>query len=213
MRKVFQHCFLAGAISFGILGTTAAIAQPPVGGPGAGGGAGQQQPNRPGNMTNPDGSMANDTGSGSSSKSDDKKFAKEAAMGGLMEVELGKVATQKASSDAVKQFGQRMVDDHTKANDELKQVASQDNLTLPTTLDKKHQAMVDKMSAMSGPAFDKAYMKDMVKDHEKDVKEFQNESQNGTDPNIKNFATKTLPILQSHLESAKQIDKGEKQKT
>jgi putative membrane protein len=100
-----------------------------------------------------------------------------------------------------------MVDDHTKANDELKQVASQENLTLPTTLDKKHQQMVDKLSALSGPAFDKAYVKDMVKDHEKDVKEFQKESQDGTDPNIKSFATKTLPVLQSHLESIKQISK------
>jgi putative membrane protein len=201
-------------MSFGILGANAAMAQPPAGGAGGAGGAGQQQtqPNRPGDMANPNGPMANDTASGSA-KADDKKFAKEAAMGGLMEVELGKVATQKASSDAVKQFGQRMVDDHTKANDELKQVASQDNLTLPTTLDKKHQEMVDKMSALSGPAFDKTYMKDMVKDHEKDVKEFQKESQSGTDPNIKSFATKTLPILQSHLESAKQIDKGAKQKT
>lgn len=187
------------------------MAQPP-GGAGPGGAGQQQQPNRPGDMTSPNGPMANDTASGSSTKVNDKKFAKEAAMGGLMDVELGKVATQKASSDAVKQFGQRMVDDHTKANDELKQVASQENMTLPTTLDKKHQEMVDKMSAMSGPAFDKAYMKDMVKDHEKDVKEFQNESQNGTDPNIKSFATKTLPTLQSHLESAKQIDKGEKHK-
>jgi putative membrane protein len=152
--------------------------------------------------------MNTDTGGGSAStKVDDKKFAKEAAIGGLLEVELGKLATQKASSDAVKQFGQKMVDDHTKANDELKQAASQSNIELPTTLDKKHQQMVDKMSSLSGTAFDKAYAKDMVKDHEKDVKEFQRESQNGTDPNIKAFATKTLPVLQGHLESAKQINK------
>lgn len=205
MRRVFQQCLLAGALSFGVLGASAATqAAPPGGGAGAGQQS-QQQPNRTGDLNNPN-ATTSDTAGGGSAKVDDKKFAKDAAMGGLMEVELGKVATQKASSDAVKQFGQRMVDDHTKANDELKQVASQDNLTLPTELDKKHQKMVDKMSALSGAAFDKAYMKDMVKDHEQDVKEFQKESQTGTDPNIKGFASKTLPILQSHLESAKQVD-------
>lgn len=197
MRRIFQHSLLAGVLSFGLLGTASVLAAQARGGAGE---AGQQpQQTRPGDISNPNGPSA--------AKADDKKFAKEAAMGGLLEVELGKVATQKASSEAVKNFGQRMVDDHTKANDELKQVASQDNLTLPTTLDKKHQKMVDKLSALSGPAFDKAYMKDMVKDHEEDVKEFQNESQNGTDPNIKSFATKTLPILQSHLDSAKQVNK------
>ncbi len=200
MRKLLTKSILAGTLSIGMLSVMPAMAQAP-----AGGGAGQQPPqaSRP---SNPNSGMPGDA-SAPSAKMDDKKFAKEAAMGGLMEVELGKVASQKASSDAVKQFGQKMVDDHSKANDELKQVASQENLTLPTSLDKKHQAMVDKMSAMQGPAFDKAYVKDMVKDHEKDVKEFQNESENGTDPNIKQFATKTLPVLQGHLQSIKDISK------
>ena len=201
MRRIFRNSALAGALGFCLLGGSVARAQAP------GGGGGQQpQASRPSDMNGPNGPMANNTSS-TSAKVDDKKFAKEAAMGGMVEVELGKVAAQKASSDAVKQFGQKMVDDHTKANDELKQVASQDNITLPTALDKKHQAMVDKMSALSGAAFDKAYVKDMVKDHEKDVKDFQNESQNGTDPNVKGFATKTLPVLQGHLESIKQISK------
>lgn len=201
MRKVLQNSILAGALSFGVLGGTVAIAQAP----GGGGGHSASQPSAAQPSANPNGPMNNDTSSSSSAKTDDKKFAKEAAEGGLVEVQLGKLATQKASSDAVKQFGQRMVDDHSKANEQLMQVASQESLTLPTALDKKHQAMVDKMSALSGDAFDKAYVKDMLKDHEKDVKEFQKESQDGTDPNIKQFATKTLPVLQSHLESIKQI--------
>lgn len=209
MRRILRNSLLAGALSIGLLGSTAAIAQVPGS---AGGGAGQQPSTspRPNDMpgTNPNGPMGPGNGTNTApAKVDDKKFAKEAAMGGLLEVELGKLAAQKGSSDAVKQFGQKMVDDHTKANDELKQAASQSNIELPSTLDKKHQQMVDKMSSLSGPAFDKAYMKDMVKDHQKDVKEFENESQGGTDPNIKSFATKTLPILQSHLDSAKQINK------
>ena len=201
MCKTLQNSLLAGALSFSILGGVPAVAQAP-----GGGGAGQQpQTNRP---SNPTAGTPGDTGSSAPAKMDDKKFAKNAAMGGMVEVELGKLATQKASSDAVKQFGQKMVDDHTKANDELKQIASQDNLTLPTALDKKHQMMVDKMGSLSGAAFDKAYVKDMVKDHEKDVKEFQVESDSGTDPNVKQFATKTLPVLQGHLESIKQISNG-----
>ncbi|MCU1294576.1 MAG: outer membrane protein [Bryobacterales bacterium] len=207
MRNLIKNSVVAGLISFGIVGGAAAIAQAP-GGAGGAGGAGQgQQPSRPQVPTSPDmnGPAAGQAGTPSSSKAADEKFAKEAAVGGLAEVELGRIASQKASSDAVKQFGQKMVDDHTKANDELKQVASQSNLTLPTTLDKKHQSMVAKMSAMSGPDFDKAYVKDMVKDHEKDVKEFQNEADKGTDPNLKQFATKTLPVLQGHLASIKAI--------
>jgi putative membrane protein len=148
-----------------------------------------------------------------SQKVDDKSFLKHAAIGGLEEVELGKLAQQKASSDAVKQFGERMVTDHTKANDQLKEVAGKENVAVPTTLDKKGQSRIDKLSKLSGPQFDKAYMKDQVKDHEKDVREFQQEAQNGTNPAIKQFASQTLPILQQHLELAKSTDKTAKTET
>jgi putative membrane protein len=206
MRKFLQNSLLAGAITFGVLGGSAAIAQAPGGqAPGGGGAQPNMQPSRSPGVNNPNDPMSNEASA--TKKVDDKKFAKEAALGGLTEVELGKLAAQKASSDAVKQFGQKMVDDHSKANDELKQIASRDNLNLPTELDKKHQSMVDKMSALSGPAFDKAYVKNMVKDHEQDVKEFQEEAENGTDPNVKQFASKTLPVLQEHLSSIKEISK------
>jgi len=124
-------------------------------------------------------------------------------MGGMMEVELGRVAAQKGASDAVKQFGQRMVDDHSAANTELTSIASGKGITLPATLDEKHQAQVTKMSAMSGAEFDRAYGKMMLSDHTKDVAEFEKQSTKGTDPDLKAFASKTLPTLQQHLEMAR----------
>ena len=146
-----------------------------------------------------------DSGSKKMMKSPDTAFAIKAAQGGLAEVKLGQLAVEKAANPDVKAFGQQMVDDHTKANDQLKSVAQGENMTLPADLDAKQQAMYDKMSKMSGADFDKAYVKDMVKDHEEDVKEFQKESTNGKDPQIKSFATQTLPVLQSHLDKIKGI--------
>ena len=145
-------------------------------------------------------------------KVDDRKFLNDAALGGLTEVELGKLAVQKSSDDKVKEFGQKMVDDHTKANDQLKEVASKDNIPVPDSLDSKHQARIDKLSKLSGPQFDKAYLKDQVKDHETDVREFTNEAQNGTDPNVKSFASATVPTLQQHLDLVKGLAKSEKNK-
>ncbi len=169
----------------------------------------QTAPNAGPGMNGPTGRNVPD-GTMPSSKMDDKKFVKEAALGGLTEVQLGKLAAQKASRDDVKQFGQKMVDDHTKANDQLKEIASKDGVTVPDALDAKHQARVEKLSKLSGPEFDKAYVKDQLKDHETDVKEFQTEAQNGTDPNIKSFASSTLPILQEHLTMVKSLSQSEK---
>jgi putative membrane protein len=140
-------------------------------------------------------------------KVDDKKFLKQAALGGMTEVELGKVAAQKASSENVKQFAQKMIDDHTKTNDELKQVASKESISLPDTLDPKHQSEINKLSKLSGEDFDKAYAKEQLKDHEADVKDFSAEAQGGADPNVKAFASSTLPVLQQHLELAKNLNK------
>jgi len=135
----------------------------------------------------------------------DSTFVKKAAQGGMAEVELGQLATQKASSEEVKKLGQRMVDDHTKANDQLKKVAAEKNIQLPDGLDAKDKAIKARLEKLSGEQFDKAYMKDMVKDHKKDVAEFQKESQNGKDPAVKNFAQETLPKLQDHLQEAQKI--------
>ena len=135
----------------------------------------------------------------------DRQFIKKAAEGGLAEVQLGQLATEKADSQDVKQFGQRMVDDHTKANDQLKQVASQKGVTVPDKLSPKDAATKARLEKLSGKAFDRAYMRDMVMDHTKDVSEFRMESKNAKDPDVKNFASQTLPTLQDHLKEAKSI--------
>lgn len=123
----------------------------------------------------------------------------------MAEVELGRLATEKAQSDDVKKFGQRMVDDHTKANDQLKQIAAQKNVTLPSDVGSKNRAEIDRLSKLSGADFDRAYMRMMVRDHRKDVSEFQKEANSGKDSDIKNFASSTLPTLQDHLKEAQSI--------
>ena len=135
----------------------------------------------------------------------DHNFMTKAAQGGMAEVELGQLAQQNGQSQQVKDFGKRMVDDHGKANDELKQLASQQGVSLPTTLDSKDQALKDKLSKMNGADFDKAYMHAMVMDHKKDVAEFKHESTSGNDQAVKDWAGKTLPTLQDHLQMAQNI--------
>jgi len=122
----------------------------------------------------------------------DKTFMKKAAKGGMMEVAMGKLAEEKAQSDDVKSFGKRMVTDHSKANDELKKIAAQKNAKLPT-----------KEPTVSWSS-DKAYMDAMVKDHEKDLAEFQEEAKSGSDPDVKKFADDTAKMVQEHLDLAKQ---------
>jgi len=137
--------------------------------------------------------------------SQDHDFIMDAAMGGMMEVELGRIAVQNGASEAVKQFGQRMVDDHSKANEELMTLATSKGITLPTTLDEKHKEHLTKFSSMTGADFDRAYGKEMLSDHRKDVSEFEKQSTKGTDPDLKAFATKTLPTLREHLQMAESL--------
>ena len=136
----------------------------------------------------------------------DRKFVTEALQGGMAEVELGKLASERASNDAVKQFGQRMVDDHGKAGDELKKIAQDKGITPPAEMDAKHKKLHDRLSKLSGAAFDRAYMDEMVKDHRADVKNFQRESTGAKDPDVKGFAAKTLPTLQEHLKQAESVN-------
>ena len=135
----------------------------------------------------------------------DHKFVMEAAMGGMEEVQLGQLAAQKAMDPEVKNFGQHMVDDHSKANTQLMQLASQKGLTPPTTLPADKQKDMDKLNSLSGAAFDKAYIDMMVKDHKKDVAEFQKQAKNGKDADLKSFAATTLPTLQNHLKMVQDI--------
>lgn len=132
----------------------------------------------------------------------DKAFVREAAIGGMAEVDLGNLAKEKASSADVKSFGERMATDHGKANDELKQWAEQNKVTLPTELDARHKATHDRLSKLSGEAFDKAYMKDMVADHKADVAKFRTESKSAHNADLKAWAGKTLPTLEDHLKLA-----------
>jgi putative membrane protein len=137
----------------------------------------------------------------------DAHFAKEAAQGGMAEVKLGQLAQEKGSNDSVKSFGKRMVDDHSKAGDKLKEVASRESITLPTDLSVKDQATYDRLSKLNGAAFDRAYARDMVKDHETDVAAFQREANAGRNDSLKSFASETLPTLQDHLQQAKEMMK------
>lgn len=143
--------------------------------------------------------------SGSKLDAVDRHFIRKAGEGGLAEVELGKLAAQKGQSDEVKKFGQRMVDDHSKANDQLKQLAQNEGVTLPTSLSATDKATKARLEKLSGEQFDRAYMNDMVKDHSKDVAEFKKESTNAKDPDVKNFAAQTLPTLEDHLKEARTI--------
>jgi putative membrane protein len=137
----------------------------------------------------------------------DNTFITKAAQGNMAEVEMGRLATQHATDAKVKQFGQRMIDDHSKANDELKKVASNKGATVPSTLDPTDQATLDRLSRLNGPDFDRTYMQDMTKDHRTDVAEFRREANRGQDPDVKAFASKTLPTLEDHLKMAESIQK------
>lgn len=139
--------------------------------------------------------------------SGDANFIKDAAQGGMMEVELGKLAQEKAASESVKSFGKRMEQDHSKANDELKKLAADKGVQLATALDNKHKSKVDKYAKASGADFDKRYMSEMVSDHKNDVKAFQKEADKGKDADVKQFASKTLPTLKDHLQLAESTEK------
>lgn len=137
---------------------------------------------------------------------DDKEFITKAAEGGMLEVELGKQVSQKALSPDVKAFGARMVTDHGKANAELNQIATTKGVTLPTQLDKDHQKVLVDITKLSGKKLDKAYAKDMVKDHQDDVKEFRKASADLKDPDLRVWAAKTLTVLEEHLTMAKDVN-------
>lgn len=135
----------------------------------------------------------------------DQAFVLEAASGGMMEVELGRMAANEASSDEVKKFGQKMVDDHSKANNDLSALAQKKGITLRSEMNQKTKAIHDRLAKLNGAAFDKAYMQHMVADHTKDVRAFQREAKMGKDADIKAWAGQVLPTLEDHLKQAKQI--------
>lgn len=135
----------------------------------------------------------------------DLAFMNDAAPGGMAEVELGKLAVSKSTNADVKAFAQKMIDDHSKAGDELKALAAQKKVTLSLELLPAHKQLMEKLSKSSGADFDKAYVMAMVEAHEKDVAAFENVSKTAADADVKAFATKTLPTLKMHLEMIKNL--------
>jgi putative membrane protein len=131
----------------------------------------------------------------------DRQFAREAAQGGMAEVTLGRLAARRGASNAVRRFGKRMVDDHSAANQELKDIARTEGIRLPVGLG-KHQATYNRLARLRAMAFDRAYMADMVEDHRMDVAEFRREAAHGSDRDIREFARHTLPTLREHLRMA-----------
>lgn len=136
----------------------------------------------------------------------DRKFVEDAAKGGMAEVELAKIAQERASSPEVKQFAQRMEQDHSKANEQLRTLAQSKGVTMPGGPKLKDNHEASKLSKLQGQDFDRAYMDYMVKDHEKDVKEFDKMAQNAKDPDVKAFAQQTAPTLHEHLQLAQNAD-------
>jgi putative membrane protein len=139
---------------------------------------------------------------------EDADFAVAAADGGLLEVQLGTLALTKAASQQVKQFAQMMVDDHTKANNELKAIASRKNITLPDVMSEKCQKKYYDMDKKQGADFDKDYMDLMVKDHKDDIDKFEKEAEKGNDAEVKSWAAGKLATLRHHLEDAERIRDG-----
>ena len=147
-----------------------------------------------------------DAGTGQSDATTD--FAVDAANGGMMEVDMGRMAEEKGMSNDVKEFGKMMVADHSKANDELKTIAATKNITLPPTVGEDAQEDMNDLRKLTGKDFDKKYVSMMVDDHKKDVDKFKDASTNDKiDADVKAFAAKTLPTLQQHLERINAIDK------
>ena len=205
--------FLAAGAAFAagaLLAGTPLLAQM-RGGPPQDNPAATNDPSATSRYGNPASPMSTTNGQLSSS---DESFLRKAAAGGAAEVELGNLAKDRAPDPDVKQFAQKMVTDHSRANDELKRLAQKKGVTISDMPDSTSKRELDRLSKLSGAEFDKAYSKLMVSDHEKDVSEFEKESKNAKDPDVKDFAAKTLPTLRDHLRMAREdnsrVAKGEK---
>jgi len=135
----------------------------------------------------------------------DRTFAMQAASGGMLEVQLGQLASQKAANTQVRSFGQRMVTDHSQANQRLMQVAQNKGMDLPKEMMPEHRSHYDMMAGLSGAEFDRMYMSHMVEEHNKDISSFEQQSRNGQDGDLRAFAQQTLPTLRQHREMAQSI--------
>ena len=164
-------------------------------------------PNTPSNNNNPGRSPNTPTGESSpnSLSSTDSNFVMQAAQTGMLEVMLGKLAMQRGSSAGVKQYGEKMVDEHTRANQELMQLAMQKGVELPREMSSQNKALTDRLSRLSGTSFDAAYKQAMIDSHNQAIALFQAQSQQGQDPELKAWASQKLPNLQAHLQMVNQM--------
>jgi putative membrane protein len=140
----------------------------------------------------------------------DRDFLNKAAQGGMMEVAAGKLATERGMDPAVKSFGQKMVSDHSAANDMLKSLAAAKNVPLPDSVSEEERTALGKLEGLNGTEFDKTYSQMMVKDHVTDISDFEKEAKKAKDPDVKAFAEETLPTLRHHLMMANQLSAAEK---
>jgi len=158
---------------------------------------------------NPNGVATTDTmqqqQTAASAQMQDKAFVRKAMEGGMAEVELGRLASEKASSDDVKQFGQKMVDDHTRLNEQMKPVAAQLGVAAPTKLSKKDEEEKARLESLSGKQFDDAYIRAMLKDHKQDASEFKTEAQNAQNPAVQQAAQQGSQVIDQHLQMIEQI--------
>jgi len=191
-----------------LCGATAFAQQTPAPGtiPQANTPPGSQQQTQSGmSRTNENPNLNNGTGQTSPG---DRVFVEAALKGGMAEVQLGQLALQKSNNADVKQFAQKMVDDHTKMDDQMKMVAQQVGVKVPDGPSKKDKATIAKLQALNGDDFERAYVKDMVKDHKSDLNDFKTEAENGSDPTVRNAASQGAQIINQHLQMIQQI--GEK---
>jgi len=156
------------------------------------------------------GGSSGSAGGAGSMGSADRTFVTKAAQIGLAEVQTGELAKSKAASDQAKQYGDHMVSDHTKTNDQLKQLVSSKQMDMPTAPAAKDQATLKKLQGLSGAAFDRAYLDSQIAGHKEAISAFQTEVRSGHDPELKAFATATLPNLQEHLRMATEASKTTK---
>ena len=192
-----------GIVSAPVLLAGALLAQ----NPGGGGGGGAQQPNAPSQQQPPSATMGNPgAGAPTATNYGDQAFVSKAMEGGIAEVELGKLAADKSQSQDVKQFAQKMVNDHSQMGDKwFKPVATQLGVSEPKGPSKKDKKLIEKLQGLSGQQFDTEYIQAMVKDHKEDLKEFQNESQAAQDPNVKQIAEQGSKVISQHLQMIEQI--------
>jgi putative membrane protein len=137
----------------------------------------------------------------------DKQFIMNIALRGMRQIELAKIAVDKTSNAAIKEYAANVVEEQTKATGALKRIAGKQSIAIPAALDPKEQTEVDRIAKLSGDDFDRAYARDQVKTHERSLRDFQREAKDGQDETVKAFAVHVLPIVERHLQSARDLTK------